>query len=255
MSTLKGKVAIVTGAATGIGQAIAVRFAEEGARVAIDWVGKRGPKQTEEAIAKAGGTWISVEADVSEPEDARRLIARTVEEFGSLDIVVNNAGIEAKGAFVDYSIEDARKILNVNFLGTFLVAQAAAKTMIAQGKGGRIVNISSVHEDLPMPGNAVYCASKGAIRMLTRTIAVELAKAKITVNNIGPGAIFTPIDADIEQDAAVVAKLMAEIPLGRWGRPKDVADLAVFLASDAASYVTGATYFVDGGMMRAAGAY
>lgn len=255
MSALKGKVAIVTGAATGIGQAIAVRFAEEGARVVVDWLGKPRPTKTEKAIAKVGGTSISVEADVAEPEDARRLIARAVEAFGGLDIVVNNAGIEAKAAFVDYPIEEARKIMNVNFMGTFLVAQAAAKAMIAQGRGGRIVNISSVHEDLPMPGNAVYCASKGAIRMLTRTIAVELATSKITVNSIGPGAIFTPIDADIEHDTAVVTKLMAEIPLGRWGRPKEVADLAVFLASDAASYITGATYFVDGGMMRTAGAY
>jgi glucose 1-dehydrogenase len=127
--------------------------------------------------------------------------------------------------------------------------------MIRQGQGGRIINISSVHEDLPMPTNAAYCASKGGLRMLMRTIAVELAPHKITVNNIGPGAIFTPIDKDIESNAAIEKQLMAEIPLGRWGRPEEVAELAVFLASDSASYITGSTHFIDGGMLRMAGSW
>ena len=141
----------------------------------------------------------------------------------------------------------------VNLQGPFLCAQAAARRMVQQGGGGRIINISSVHEDLPMPTNAPYCATKGALRMLTRTIAVELAPHKITVNNIGPGAIFTPIDADVEANPQMEAALMAEIPLGRWGKPEEVAGLAVFLASDDAAYITGATYFIDGGMLRQAG--
>lgn len=256
MKDLQGKVAIITGAATGIGQAIATHFAACGANVVVDYVGSASvAAKTEDAIASEGGRAIAVDADVSRPEDAQCLVDRAVAAFGKLDIVINNAGIEKKSAFVDCSLADAQKILNVNFLGTFLVAQAGARRMVEQGFGGRIINISSVHEDLPMPGNAVYCASKGAIRMLMRTIAVELAKDKITVNNIGPGAIFTPIDEDVEGNSDLEKKLMAEIPLGRWGKPKEVAALAAFLASDAASYITGSTYFVDGGMLRQSGAY
>lgn len=253
---LKDRVAIVTGAATGIGQGIAIRFAKEGAAVVVDYVGKPGtPNRTEEAIKAAGGRTIAVEADVSNPQQVQNLIDSTVREFGKLDIVVNNAGIEKKFAFVDYPVDEARKILDVNLIGPFLMAQAAAKQMIKQGKGGRIINISSVHEDLPMPTNSVYCASKGGLRMLARTIAVELAKYNITVNNIGPGAIYTPIDADIEAKPELEKALMGEIPLNRWGQPADVAGLAVYLASDEASYVTGSTYFVDGGMLRQSGSY
>jgi glucose 1-dehydrogenase len=253
---LKGKVAIVTGAATGIGQAIAVRFAREGAAVVIDHLGAPSvAAQTEGDITAAGGRTIAVAADVSKPEEVKRLLDETVSAFGRLDIVVNNAGIEKKVAFVDYALEELDKILAVNLVGPFLVAQAAARRMIAQGGGGRIINISSVHEDLPMPGNAAYCASKGGLRMLTRTIAVELAEHGITVNNIGPGAVFTPIDADIEAKPDVEKALMREIPLARWGRPAEIAGLAAYLASEEAAYVTGQTYFIDGGMLRQAGSY
>lgn len=253
---LKDKVAIITGAATGIGQGIAERFAKEGAAVVVDYVGKPdAPSKTEEAIKSAGGRTIAVEADVSNPEQVQNLVQSAVREFGRLDIVINNAGIERKYAFVDYPLDEARKILDINLLGPFLVSQAAAKQMIQQGNGGRIINISSVHEDLPMPTNAVYCASKGGLRMLTRTIAVELAKHNITVNNIGPGAIYTTIDADIEAKPELEKALMTEIPLNRWGQPSDVAGLAVYLASDEAGYITGSTYFIDGGMLRQAGSY
>lgn len=254
--TLKDKVAIVTGSATGIGQGIAIRFAQEGAAVVVDYVGKPdAPNQTEDAIRKAGGRTIAVEADVSNPEQVQNLIDSTVRKFGKLDIVVNNAGIEKKYHFVDYPVEEARKILDVNLIGPFLVSQIAARQMIKQGQGGRIINISSVHEDLPMPTNSAYCASKGGLRMLTRTIAVELAKYKITVNNIGPGAVYTPIDADIEAKPELEKALMSEIPLNRWGRPEEIAGLAVYLASDESSYVTGSTYFIDGGMLRQSGSY
>jgi len=258
MSALSGKVSIVTGSATDIGKAIAQRFAAAGARVVIDYVGKdcvASASATEEAITRAGGEYLGVSADVSDPAQAQDLVARAVAKFGKLDIVVNNAGVETKSKFVDYPLEAARKIMNVNFFGTFLVAQAAAKQMMKQGAGGRIINISSIHEDLPMPENAIYCASKGAIRMLMRTMAVELAPHGITVNNIEPDAIYTPIDADIEVKPEIEKKLVAEIPLGRWGKPHEIGDLAVFLASDAASYITGSTYFIDGGMLRHAGAY
>ena len=253
---LKDRVAIITGAATGIGQGIAIRFAKEGASVVVDYVGKPDtPNQTEEAVKAAGGKTIAVEADVSDPAQVQNLVDSAVKEFGKVDIVINNAGIEKKFAFVDYPIEECRKIIDVNLIGPFLVAQAAARQMIKQGNGGRIINISSVHEDLPMPTNAVYCATKGGLRMLTRTIAVELAKYNITVNNIGPGAVYTPIDADIEAQPEIEKALMSEIPLNRWGRPEDIAGLSVYLASDEAAYVTGSTYFIDGGMLRQAGSY
>jgi glucose 1-dehydrogenase len=253
---LKDKVAIVTGAATGIGQGIALRFAQEGAAVVIDYVGKPDtPNETIGKIKSIGGRVEAVAADVSDPAQVQQLIASAIKAFGKLDIAVNNAGVESKSAFVDYPLEAVRKILNVNLMGPFLVAQAAAKQMIQQGGGGRIINISSVHEDLPMPTNAAYCASKGGLRMLMRTIAVELAKHNITVNNVGPGAVYTPIDTDIEAKPEIEKALMGEIPLGRWGQPADVAAVVAFLASDEAGYVTGSTYFVDGGMLRQSGSY
>ena len=251
---LKGKAAIVTGAATGIGQAIAVAFAREGASVTVDYIGSESStSQTMKAIQDAGSKGIPVAADISAPADVARLIGKTVEAFGRLDILVNNAGIEKKIPFVDYPLEAWQKIVAVNLTGPFLCAQAAAKQMIRQGVGGRIINISSIHEDLPMPTNAPYCASKGGLRMLMRTIAVELAPHQITVNNIGPGAIYTPIDRDVESNPQLNEQILAEIPLGRWGRPEEVANLAVYLASDEAAYVTGSTHFIDGGMLRNAG--
>lgn len=253
---LQGKVAIVTGGARGIGEGIAVRFAKEGAAVVIDYIGQ--PDAANAAVAQIqsfGGKVIAVRADVSDPGQVANLIAESVKAFGKLDIVVNNAGIETKHDFVDFPLEEVRKIIDVNLIGPLMVAQAAARQMIQQGHGGRIINISSVHEDLPMPTNAPYCASKGGLRMLTRTIAVELAKHKITVNNIGPGAIYTAIDADIQAQPELEKLLMAEIPLNRWGQPGEVAGLALYLASDEASYVTGSTYFIDGGMLRQSGSY
>ena len=253
---LQNKVAIVTGAATGIGQAIDSRFAQEGARVVIDYVGNStSAGATERAIAANGGKCVAIGADVSKPDEVAALVAGAVKAFGRLDIVVNNAGVEKKVPFVDYPYAELQKILAINLVGPFLVAQAAARQMISQGQGGRVINISSVHEDLPMPTNAAYCASKGGLRMLMRTIAVELAKANITVNNIGPGAVFTPIDADVEAKPEMEKALMGEIPLGRWGKPEEIAGLAVFLASDEAAYVTGSTYFIDGGMLQQAGSY
>jgi glucose 1-dehydrogenase len=260
---LTGKVAIVTGAGTGIGQAIALAFAGEGAKVVVDYVG--AASSADETVGKiralkvgdAIGECIAVEADVSNPDAVNGLMQATLAAYGRLDILVNNAGIEKKVAFVDFPLEAWNKILAVNLTGPFLCAQAAAKQMILQNqgevKGGRIINISSIHEDMTMPTNAPYCATKGGLRMLMRTIAVELAQHKITVNNIGPGATYTPIDADVIADAKLNAEILAGIPMGRWGTPEEVAKVAVFLASEDAGYVTGSTYFVDGGMMRMAG--
>jgi len=213
------------------------------------------PSETENQIASFGGKTIAVAADVSKPDEVQNLIDRAVSAFGRLDIVVNNAGVEKKIDFVDYPLDELQKILAINLVGPFLVSQAAARQMIKQKQGGRLINISSVHEDLPMPTNAAYCASKGGLRMLMRTIAVELAKDRITVNNIGPGAVFTPIDADVEAKPVMEKALMSEIPLNRWGKPEEIAGLAVYLASDEASYITGSTYFIDGGMLRHSGSY
>jgi glucose 1-dehydrogenase len=251
---LQDKVAVVTGAGTGIGQAIAIALAKEGAAVVVDYVGIASVSaDTINKISVMGGKSLGVDADISLPNDVNGLIQNTVAAFGKLDIFVNNAGIEKKIAFVDYPLDLWQKIMAVNLTGPFLCCQAAAKQMIQQGKGGRIINISSIHEDLPMPTNAPYCATKGALRMLMRTIAVELAPQQITVNNIGPGAIYTPIDSDVESDARLNDQILAEIPMGRWGKPEEVAHLAVYLASDDASYITGSTYFIDGGMLRNAG--
>ncbi len=252
---LQGKVAIITGSATGIGKAMAQAMAREGAAVVINYIGHQqdAANGVVHDIEQAGGKALAVVADVSQLDQVQRLVAQTVHTFGRLDIMVNNAGIEEKHPFLEMPLEVWNKIIAVDLTGPWLGSQVAAQQMVTQGEGGRIITISSVHEDLPMPTNAPYCAAKGGLRMLTRTIAVELAPHQITVNNIGPGAIFTPIDADIEANPDLEKQLMAEIPLGRWGKPADVAELAIYLASDAAAYVTGSTYFIDGGMLRQAG--
>jgi glucose 1-dehydrogenase len=251
---LENKVAAVTGSSLGIGRAIAVAFAREGASVVVNY--RSHPEEGQAAvdeIEKGGGKAISVQADVSEPEGVQNLIRQTVKEFGRLDVMVNNAGIEQKIPFLETPLEAWEKVISVNLTGVWLGCQEAARQMVSQGEGGRIINVSSVHEDLAMPTNSPYCAAKGGVRMLMRTVAVELAPHSITVNNIAPGAIETPINRNLDDHAEQRQELLAEIPLGRIGRPEDVASVAVYLASDASSYSTGSTFFVDGGMIRQAG--
>lgn len=170
-----------------------------------------------------------------------------------MDVFVNNAGIEQEEPFLEIPEDVWDRVIAVDLKGPWLCSQAAAKQMVAQGSGGRIINISSVHEDMTMPTNAPYCAAKGGLRMLMRTIAVELAPHKITVNNVAPGAIDTPLDKPTENDPSKMKKLLSEIPLGRIGQPEEVAGLVLFLASDEAAYITGSTYAIDGGMLRQAG--
>lgn len=251
---LQNKVAIITGADSGIGKAIALQMAREGAVVTIDYIGPpEGAARVVRQIEGEGGKALAVQADVTKVDQITNLVAQTVQTFGRLDIMVNNAGIEEKHPFLEMPLEVWNRVLAVNLTGPWLGSQLAAQQMVKQGAGGRIINISSVHEDLPMPTNAPYCAAKGGLRMLMRTIAVELAPHKITVNNIGPGAIDTPMDAPLKQHPELMKELLAEIPLGRMGQPEEVAELAVYLASDAAAYVTGETYFIDGGMLRQSG--
>ena len=251
---LENKVAAVTGSSLGIGRSIALAFAREGASVAINY--RSHPEEGQEAveeIEKNGGKAISVQADVSEPDGVKRLIEQTVNEFGRLDVMVNNAGIEQKIPFLETPLEAWEKVISVNLTGVWLGCQEAARQMVSQGNGGRIINVSSVHEDLAMPTNSPYCAAKGGVRMLMRTIAVELAPHGITVNNIAPGAIETPINKNLDEHPEQRQELLKEIPLGKIGQPEDVASMAVYLASDASSYSTGSTFFVDGGLIRQAG--
>jgi glucose 1-dehydrogenase len=251
---LENKVAVVTGSGSGIGKAIALAFAREGAAVVVDYASHPEPaRDTIEEIESIGGKAVSVRADVTNSEDVRTLIQTSVQEFGRLDILVNNAGVEYKMPFLQTSLEVWNKVIAINLTGPWLGCREAAEQMVSQGSPGRIINISSVHEDLPMPTNSPYCAAKGGLRMLTRTIAVELAPHGITVNNIAPGAVETPMDAPLEEHPDQMEKLLSEIPLGWMGKPEEIASLAVYLASDASTYVTWSTFFIDGGMTRQAG--
>jgi glucose 1-dehydrogenase len=251
MVELRDKVAVVTGASSGIGRAIALAFAREGAAVAVNYA--RNAEGAESTVKEIGERAFAVQADVSKPEDVKNLIGQAVQRFGRLDVMVNNAGVEHKMPFLETPLEVWEEVIAVNLRGPWLGCQEAARQLVAQGGPGRIINVSSVHEDLPMPTNSPYCAAKGGLRMLTRTIAVELAPHDITVNNIAPGAIETPMDAPLEEHPRQMEELLSEIPLGRMGKPEEVASLALYLASDASAYVTGSTFFVDGGMIRRSG--
>jgi glucose 1-dehydrogenase len=251
---LEHKTAIVTGSSSGIGTAIALAFAQEGAAVTVNYRSHPGKAQeVVQQIKSGGGKALAVHADISKPEDVKNMVEQTDEEFGRLDVMVNNAGMEEKMPFLDTPFEVWEKVIAVNLSGPWLGCQEAAQQMVKQGGGGRIINVSSVHEDLPMPTNSPYCAAKGGLRMLTRTIAVELAPHGITVNNIAPGAVETPMDAEIKKDPDQYGQLLSEIPLGRMGKPEEIAGLAVYLASDSAAYITGSTFVIDGGMMRQSG--
>ncbi len=250
---LKGKVALVTGAGSGIGAAIAVRFAAEGARVAINVHpgGKHNGADVQAEINNGHeGSAITVAADVEQRAAVEQMIREVVAKFGRLDIAVNNAGIEFKKAFVDVSDQEWNKVLGVNLYGAFLVSQLAVRQMIQQGPGGKLIFVSSVHEDIPFPGYTSYCASKGAIRMMMRNLAMELAPNKINVNNIAPGAIATPINQKVLDNPEQKKNALSEIPWGRFGKPEEVASVALFLASDESDYVTGSTYYVDGGLTQ-----
>ncbi len=248
---LQGKVAVVTGSSQGIGEAIAVRFAGEGARVLINYP---MPGQLDKAhgvvdeIKKAGGEAIAFQADVSKPAEVQAMIAEAVKQFGKVDILVNNAGVEKHAGFLDVTEQDYDFVMDINLKGAFFATQAAARAMVDLKVPGRIINISSVHEDLPFPNFTAYCASKGGMKMMMRNLAIELAPHNITVNNIAPGAIETPINTALLNDPHKLAALLENIPLGRLGKPKDVSGIALFLATEDADYVTGATFFVDGGL-------
>ena len=254
MGQFDQKVAVVTGADSGIGRAIAIAFAKEGATVVVNYAHAQDKaEEVRQIIEQNHGRVLVVQADVSQYQQVANLIAQTVQHFDRLDIMVNNAGMEIHSPFLEETEQNFDRVLGVDLKGAFFGAQLAAREMVKRKTPGRIINISSVHEDLPMPGNVPYCCAKGGMRMLTRTICLELAPHNITVNNIGPGAVHTPIDRDVEADPEKMGALLKEIPLHRMAQPEEVAQLALYLASDAAAYVTGATYFIDGGLMRNTG--
>jgi glucose 1-dehydrogenase len=249
--TLKGKVAIVTGGNSGIGKAVVLGLAEQGANVAIDYVAdEAATTELEKKVQALGDKVIGVKADVSKVDDLRMLIDKAVEAFGRLDVMVNNAGIETRTSVLDTTVEQYERVLDINLKSAFFGTQLAAKQMIKQGDGGRIINMTSVHEDWPMPGNTPYCLSKGGMRMLTRTAGVELAPHGVLVVGVGPGAVDTPINKATEDDPAQLQKLDSAIPIGRLAKPEEIASVVAFLAGAGASYLTATTIFADGGIMQ-----
>ena len=249
--SLKGKSAIVTGGNTGIGKAIVLALAEAGATIVIDYVAdQEAEEDLERQVAALGDKVLGVQADVSKVADLQRLIDSTVHAFGQLDVMVNNAGIETRSSTLDTTEAQFDKVMAVNLKSAFFGTQLAAKQMIAQGTGGRIINISSVHEDWPMPGNTPYCLSKGGMRMLTRTAGVELGPHGVTVVGVGPGAVATPINASTMADPEKMKTLDAAIPLARMAQPEEIGSVVAFLAGDGGSYLTATTVFADGGIMH-----
>jgi glucose 1-dehydrogenase len=243
---LEGKVAIVTGAATGIGRAIAARLAADGAKVAINY---RGSADEAQALDEHLPQSIDVQADISKPDEVQAMVDQVERELGPPAILVNNAGIERAQPLLEFDLDHWQTVLSVDLTGAFLCLQACARLMARSG-GGSIVNISSIHEDVAFPGFSAYCASKGGLRMLMRNASVELAEHGIRVNNVAPGAIATPINKATLEDPAKVDRLKQLIPLQRMGTPEEVAEVVAFLVSDRGRYVTGSTYYVDGGMVR-----
>jgi glucose 1-dehydrogenase len=248
---LSGKVAVVTGGNTGIGRATVLELARHGASVVIDYVAHpEATESLEREVAALGVQAASVLADVSKVTDLEKLVSTAVQKFGRLDIMVNNAGVETRTSVLDTTEVQYDLVMKINLKSAFFGTQIAAKQMIEQGNGGRIINISSVHEDWPMPGNTAYCLSKGGMRMLTRTAGVELAPHKILVVGVAPGAVATPINVSTMNDPALLKKLEAAIPLGRMARPEEIARVVAFLAGEGASYMTATTVVADGGLME-----
>ncbi len=268
---LKDKVVLITGASSGIGKGIAERFASEGAHVAVNYlpVG-HNEADAQQEVATFGTSGIATAADVSKRDQVEKMVNDVVARFGRLDICINNAGIEIKKPFLQVTDDEWNKVIAVNLFGSFLVSQVACRQMVQQsgvdpdgaapdpnnpqvgneGNQGKLTFISSVHEDIPFAGYTAYCASKGGIRMMMRNLAMELAPYKINVNNIAPGAIATPINQSVLSDPQAMKNAVTEIPWGRFGTPDEVAGVALFLASSDSDYVTGSTYYVDGGLTQ-----
>lgn len=250
LGRLAGKVAVVTGGDQGIGRGIAVRMAAEGADVAFCYRKNRdGAEEVVNEIAGMSRNAAAFAADVSDTSQVRRFIDQVYERFGAAHILINNAGLERSADFWNVTEEDYDRVMNVNLKGVFFTTQAVVRRWLETRQSGKVINISSVHEELPFPHFSAYCASKGGLKMLTRNLAIELAPYRITVNNIAPGAIETPINRALLQDPQKLSSVLQNIPLRRLGTPDDVGGVAAFLASADADYMTGTTVFVDGGLL------
>lgn len=253
---LAGQRALVTGASSGIGAGVAKALAEAGACLVVNYVGDQGKAdQVVADIKSAGGEAFAIHADVSKESDVQAMFRAMCDAYGSVDILINNAGVQKDSRFLDMTLQDWDKVISVNLTGQFLCAREAAREFRRRGvvpdlscSAGKIIFISSVHDAIPWAGHANYAASKGGLTMLMKTIAQELAEHKIRVNSIAPGAIRTPINRKAWETPEALADLLKLIPYGRIGEPQDVARVAVWLASDSAEYMTGATLYLDGGM-------
>lgn len=247
---LQGKVALVTGSAQGIGKAIALRLAREGADIVI--VDRSDDNRAEDVLSeiKALGRRVIIDAgDIGKVSDNQRIIRDSVAQLGQIDILVNNAGIEHNASFTDIVEADYDAVLDINLKGTFFITQAFVRHLRSTRRQGRIINISSVHEELPFPHFTTYCAAKGGLKMLMRNLAIELAPYGITVNNVAPGAIETPINTRLLNSPELLKALIGNIPLGRLGKPEDVAGMVAYLAGPDSTYVTGSTMVIDGGLL------
>jgi glucose 1-dehydrogenase len=251
---LQGKTALVTGADSGIGQAIAITFAREGADVVVHYHSdQEGAQNTAEQARQHGGRVEVLQADLSDPRQAQELFRQAVDQIGPLDILVNNAGAGAQAeTSLETTLDDFTRVINLDLISPWVLTKAAAESMVER-KGGVIVNITSVHEEIPGPGGAAYDAAKAGLRSITRTLALELAPEGIRINNVAPGMIATPMNQKTLDDPQKLQEANEHIPMRRPGRPEEVANVALFLASNDASYVTGSSYFVDGGLTQNVG--
>ena len=246
---LEGKTVLITGGSQGIGQGIAFRLAEEGADIVVDYVGNpQSADATVAQIQKRGRRGLAVDADISSVDQIHSMMKQAVDSFGGVDVLVNNAGVEKHASIWEATEHDYDLVLTINLKGAFFASQAFVQHRMAVKKPGKIINVSSVHEELPFPHFTSYCASKGGVKMMMRNLSIELAPYGITVNNIAPGAIETPINTALLNDPPKLKALLDNIPLGRLGQVSDVGGVAAFLASSDADYITGATIVVDGGL-------
>jgi glucose 1-dehydrogenase len=247
---LQNRTAVITGSDSGMGQATAVEFAKEGAQVVINYLeDEAGAQQTLRAVIAAGRRGIVVQADVRDPAAVEMLFRRASDDIGAPDILVNNAGVGSSGKpLAEVPLEEWDRVIHTNLYGPFLCCQQFIRLRKAAGGRGRIINITSVHEEIPSPGNAAYGAAKGGLRNLTRSLALELAPDRINVNNIAPGLIHTPMTAARVEDPEKMRQALPRIPWNLPGEPWEIARLAVYLASDDADYVTGQTFTIDGGL-------
>jgi glucose 1-dehydrogenase len=246
---LEGRRALVTGGDSGIGQGVCFELAAHGAAIAINYIA--APDEAERMVAEiesAGGKALAVKMDVSSEQDVQRAFGEAKDAFGGIDLLVNNAGVESAHVLLEMPLQAWQKVIDVNLTGAFLCAREAARAMRDEGVPGVIVNMSSVHEQIAWERFSHYCASKGGMKLFAQSIAKELAPLGIRVVNVGPGAVDTPINKSVLENAEESAKVLAEVPLGRWGQVDDIARAVAWLSSDQAGYITGATLFVDGGM-------